>query len=126
MTETADANLVHGEQGSGWSVLYPGRTAEATTTLRRSVTRQIVAVWSRGGLPQKCKDATISTLHRHKTLIECSNCRCNFLLAHAGKVLVTVSARRLSACSETEGILSEEQCGSRPKLLSVHTMLVVH
>ena len=35
-------------------------------------------------------------------------------VSHAGKVLLKVVARRLSAYSEAKGLLPEEQCGFRP------------
>ena len=44
---------------------------------------------------------------------ECGNCRGISLVSHAGKVLLKVVARRLSAYCE-KGLLPEEQCGFRP------------
>ena len=35
-------------------------------------------------------------------------------MSHAGKVLLKVVARRLSAYCEAKGLLPEEQCGFRP------------
>ena len=35
-------------------------------------------------------------------------------MSHAGKVLLKVVARRLSAYCEAKGLLAEEQCGFRP------------
>ena len=44
---------------------------------------------------------------------ECGNYRDVSLVSHAGKVVLKVVARRLSAHCETKGLLPEEQCGFR-------------
>ena len=46
-------------------------------------------------------------------------------MSHAGKVLLKVVARRLSAYCEAKGLLPEEQCGFRPDRSSTDTMFVV-
>ena len=85
----------------------------------------IVAVWRGGGAPQQWKDATIKVLHKKKDRTECGNYRGIFLVAHAGKVLLKVTAGRLSDYCERENILPEEQCGFRPQRSTVDMMFVV-
>ena len=47
------------------------------------------------------------------------------LVSHAGKVLLKVVARRLSAYCEAKGLLPEEQCGFRPNRSTTDMMFVV-
>ena len=46
-------------------------------------------------------------------------------MSHAGKVLLKVIARRLSAYCEAKGLLPEEQCGFRPNRSTTDMMFVV-
>ena len=46
-------------------------------------------------------------------------------MSHAGKVLLKVVTRRLSAYCEAEGLLPEEQCGFRPDRSTTDMMFVV-
>ena len=46
-------------------------------------------------------------------------------MSHAGKVLLKVVARRLSACCEAKGLLPEEQCGFRPNRSTTDMMFMV-
>ena len=46
-------------------------------------------------------------------------------MSHAGKVLLKVVARRLSAYCEAKGLLPEEQCGFRPHRSTMDMMFVV-
>ena len=46
-------------------------------------------------------------------------------MSHAGKVLLKVVARRLSAYCEAKGLLPEEQCGFRPNRSTTDMMFVV-
>ena len=46
-------------------------------------------------------------------------------MSHAGKVLLKVVARRLSAYCEAKGLLPEEQCGFRPNRSTTGVMFVV-
>ena len=46
-------------------------------------------------------------------------------MSHAGKVLLKVVARRLSAYWEAKGLLPEEQCGFRPNRSTMDMMFVV-
>ena len=56
---------------------------------------------------------------------ECGNYRGISLESHAGKVLLNVVARRLSAYCEAEGLLSEEQWGFQPDPSTTEIMFVV-
>ena len=62
-----------------------------------------------GDVPQQWKDAIIKVLHKKKDRTECGNYRGISLLAHAGKILLKIIARHLSAYCERVGILPEEQ-----------------
>ena len=53
------------------------------------------------------------------------NCRGNSFVAHAGKILLKIIARRLSEYCERVGILSEKQSGFRPNRSTTVIMLVV-
>ena len=46
-------------------------------------------------------------------------------MSHAGKVLLRVFARRLSAYCEAKGLLPEKKCGFRPDRLTTDMMFVV-
>ena len=46
-------------------------------------------------------------------------------MAHAGKILLKIIARRLSAYCERVGILPEEQCGFRPNCFTIDMMFVI-
>ena len=70
----------------------------------------IVGCIRRGGeVPQQWKDASIMTLHKKKDQAECGNYRGISLVAHAGKMLLKIIARRLSKYCERVGILPKEQ-----------------
>ena len=56
----------------------------------------------------------ITVLHKKSDKTECGNYRGISLVSHAGKVLLKVVARRLSAHCEANGLLPEEQRGFRP------------
>ena len=67
----------------------------------------------------------ITVLHKKGDKTECGNYRGISLVSHAGKVLLKVVARRLSAYCEEKGLLTEEQCGFRPDRSTTNTMFVV-
>ena len=46
-------------------------------------------------------------------------------MSHAGKALLKVVARRLSAYCEAKGLLPKEQCGFRPDRSTTDMMFVV-
>ena len=47
-------------------------------------------------MPQQWKDAIIMVLHKNKDRTECGNYSGISLVAHAGKILLKIIARRLS------------------------------
>ena len=85
----------------------------------------VLAVWTRGRVPQQWKDATIKEPHMKKDRTESGNYCSISLVAHAGKVLLKVIAGRLSDYCQQEGILPEDQCGFRPHRSTVDMMFVV-
>ena len=64
-------------------------------------------------------------LHKKKNRTECRNCRDISLVAHAGKILLKIIARRLSEYCEHVGILPEEQSGFRPNRSTTDMMFVI-
>ena len=64
-------------------------------------------------------------LHKMKDRTECGNYRGISLVAHAGKVLLTIIARRLSEYCERVGILPEKQSGFRPNGSTTDMMFVI-
>ena len=67
----------------------------------------------------------ITVLHKKGDKMECGNYRGISLVSHAGKVLLKVVARRLSAYCEAKGMLPEEQCGFRHNRSTTDMMFVV-
>ena len=67
----------------------------------------------------------ITILHKEGDKTECGNYRGISLVSHAGKVLLEVVARRLSAYCEAKGLLPEEQCGFRPDCSTTDMVFVV-
>ena len=76
-------------------------------------------------MPQQWKDAIIMVLHKKKDWTECGNCRGISLVAHAGKILLKIIARRLSEYCERVGILPEGQSGFRPNRSTTDMMFVI-
>ena len=76
-------------------------------------------------MPQQWKDAIIMVLHKKKGRTECGNYRGISLVAHAGKILLKIIARRLSEYCERVGILPEEQSGFRPNRFTTDMMFVI-
>ena len=60
-------------------------------------------------MPQQWKDAIIIVLHKKKNWTECGNYRGISLVAHTGKIVLKIIARRLSEYYELVGFLPEEQ-----------------
>ena len=87
--------------------------------------RLTTLIWRGGKVPQQWKDAVITVLHKKDDKTECGNYRGISLVSHAGKGLLRVVARRLSAYCEAKGLLPEEQCGFRPDRSTTDTMFVV-
>ena len=76
-------------------------------------------------MPQQWKYAIIMVFHKRKDRAECGNDRGISLVAHAGKILLKIIARRLNEYCERVGILPEEQSGFRPKHSTADMMFVV-
>ena len=76
-------------------------------------------------MPQQWKDAIIMVLHKKKDRTECGNYSGISLVAHAGKILLKIIARRLSEYRERVGILPEEQSGFRPNRSTTDMMFVI-
>ena len=55
----------------------------------------VIGIWRGRDVPQQWKDAIIKVLHK-KDRAECGNYRGISLVAHAGKILLNIIARRLS------------------------------
>ena len=64
-------------------------------------------------------------LHKKKDRTEGGNYRGISLVAHAGKILLKIVARRLSEGCELVGILPEEQNGFRPNRFTIDMMFVI-
>ena len=94
-------------------------------TIRLEFHRLTTLIWREGKVPQQWNDAVITVLHKKDDKTECGNYRGISLVSHAGKVLLKVVARRLSACCEAKGLLLEEQCGFRPNRSTTGMMFVV-
>ena len=76
-------------------------------------------------MPKQWKDTIIIVLHKKKDRTECGNYRGISLVAHAGKILLKIIARRLSEYCERVGILPEEQSGFRPNRSTTDMMFVI-
>ena len=64
-------------------------------------------------------------LHKKKDRTECGNYRGISKVAHAGKILPKIIARRLSEYCERVGILPNEQSGFRPNCSTTDMMFVI-
>ena len=82
--------------------------------------------WRKRKVPQEWKDAILIVLHTGGDKTECGNHRGISLVAYAGKVLLKVCTRRLSAYCEAKRLLPEEQRGYRPGRSTTDMMFVVH
>ena len=94
-------------------------------SLRRRLLNIVVRIWRGGEVPQQWKYAIIMVLHKKKDRTECGNYRGISLVAHAGKVLLNIIARRLSGYCERVGILRQEQSGFRPNCSTTDVMFVI-
>ena len=95
-------------------------------TILRELHQLTILIWRQGKVQQQqWKDAAIIVLHKKGDKTECGNYRGISLVSHAGKVLLKVVARRLSAYCEAKELLSEEQCGFRPDRSTTDMMFVV-
>ena len=85
----------------------------------------VVRIWRGGEVPRQWKNYIIIVLHKKKDRTECGNYRGISLVAHIGKILLKIIARRLSEYCERVGILPEEQSGFRPNLPTIDMMFVI-
>ena len=76
-------------------------------------------------MPQQWKDVITVVLLKKKDRKEYSNCRSISLVAHAGKILLPIIARRLTEYCERVGILPEEQGGFQPNQFTTDIMFVI-
>ena len=76
-------------------------------------------------MPQQWKYTIIMVLHKKKDRTECGNYRGISVVAHAGKILLKIIARRLSEYCERVGILPEEQSGFRPNRPTTDMMFLI-
>ena len=76
-------------------------------------------------MPQQWKDAIIMVLHKKKDRTEGGSYRGILLVAHAGKILLKIIARRLSEYWEHVGILPEEQSDFRSNRSTAEMKFVI-
>ena len=100
-------------------------TLNGDPALRRRLLDIVVRIWRGGEVPQQLKDAIITVLNKKRDRTECGNYRGISLVAHAGKILLKIIARRLSEYCERVGILPEEQSGFRPNRSTTDMMFVI-
>ena len=89
--------------------------------LRQRLLDIVVGIWRRSATVE---DAIIKVVHK-KDRTECGNYRGISLVAHAGKILLKIIARRLSDYWERLGVLPEEQSGFRPNRSTTDMMFVI-
>ena len=82
-------------------------TLNGDPALRWRLLDIVVCIWREGEVPQQWKVTIIMVLHKKKDRTECGNYRGFSLVAHAGKILLKIIARRLSEY-ERVGILPKE------------------
>ena len=100
-------------------------TLNGDPALRRRLLDIVVRIWRGGEVPQQWKYAIIMVLHKKKDRTECGNYRGISLVAHAGKILLKIIARRLSEYCELVGILPKEHSGFRPNRSTTDMMFVI-
>ena len=122
MKAMADVKAV-GPDGLPAGLLKLGLQQDRTILLE--LHRLTALIWREGKVPQQWKYAVNTVLHKKGDKTECGNYRGNSLVSHAGKVLLKVVARRLSAYCEAKGLLPEEQCRFRPDRSTTDMMFVV-
>ena len=67
----------------------------------------------------------IKVLRKKKDRAECGNYRGISVVVHAGKVLLTIVAKRLGDYCEAKDLLPEEQCGFRTRRSTLDMMFAV-
>ena len=94
-------------------------------TILRELHRLTIRIWRQGKVPQQWKHAVITVLHKKGDKKKCGNYRGISLVSQAGKVLLKVVVRKLSAYCEAKGLLPEEQYGFRPDRSITDMMFVI-
>ena len=127
MQELTDAirSLANGKAvgPDGVSVELFKVTLNGDPALCRRLLDIVVRIWLGGR--GAAAVAIIMVLHKKKDRAECGNYRGISLVAHAGKILLKIIARRLSEYCERVGILPEEQSGFRPNCSTIDMMFVI-
>ena len=85
-------------------------------TVFREFHQIIIRVW---------RDGVIKVLQKKKDRTECWNYRGISIVAHSGKVLLKIVAKRLGDYCEAKGLLPKEQCGFRPRRSTLDMMFAV-
>ena len=122
MKAMADAKAV-GSDGLPAELLKLGLQQDRTILLE--LHRLTTLIWREGKVQQQWKDEVITVLHKKGDKTECGNYRSISLVLHAGKFLLNVVSRTLSAYCEAKGLLPEEQCGFRPDRSTTDMMSAV-
>ena len=94
MKAMANAKAV-GPDGLPAELLKFGLQQDRTILLE--LHRLTILIRHQGKVPHQWKDAVITVLHKKRDKTECGNDRGISLVSHAGKILLKVVARRLSA-----------------------------
>ena len=122
MKAMANAKAV-GRDGLPVELLKLGLQQDRTILLE--LHRLTTLIWREVKVPQQWNSTVNTVLHKKGDKTECGNYREISLVSHAGKVLLKMVARRLSAYCEAKGLLPEEQCGFRPDRSTTNMMFVV-
>ena len=105
MKEMANAKAV-GQDGLPAELLKLG--LQQNRTILRELHRLAILIWRQGKVPQQWEYAVLTVLHKKGDKTECGNYRGIPLVSHAGKFLLKVVTRRLSAYCEAKILLPEE------------------
>ena len=108
MKAMANANAVEPD-GLSAELLKLG--LQQDRTILQELHRLTILIWRQGKVPQQWKDAVITVLHKKGDKTECGNYRGISLVSHAGKVLLKVVARRLSAYCEARDCYRRSSAG---------------
>ena len=100
-------------------------TLNGDPALRRRLLDIVVCISRGHEVPQQWKYAIIMVLHKKKDRKECGTYRGISLVAHAGKMLLKVIARRLSEYCECVEILPEEQSDFRLNRFTTGMIFVI-
>ena len=100
-------------------------TLNGDPALRRRLLDIVVRILRGNEVPQQWKYAIIMVLHKKKDRAECGNYGGISSVAHVGKMLLKIIARRLSEYCERVEILPEEQSGFRPNRSTPDMMFVI-